>query len=256
MNVTFRDGLPHAPDVLRIGTAGWAIPRPLAELLSGEGTHLQRYSRQFNCCEINSSFHRAHAAAQYAKWAAATPPRFRFAVKLPRLITHELGLHTPRLPFERFLTETDGLGARRGPLLVQLPPSHAFDERLTRRFFDHVRRHYAGPLVCEPRHPTWFCEKASRVLESHRVARVAADPACAPGAEAPGGWLGLQYFRLHGSPRVYWSRYPPDFIATLGHVAAAATASAEVWCVFDNTAAGAAMENAIQLLATRQPTTP
>jgi uncharacterized protein YecE (DUF72 family) len=236
-----------ACDLLSVGTAGWAIPRPLAERLSGDGTHLQRYARQLNCCEINSSFHRAHATTQYAKWAAATPPGFRFAVKLPRLMTHELGLRTPRLPLDRFLAETDGLGARRGPLLVQLPPSHAFDARLVRRFFDHVRHRYEGPLVCEPRHPTWFCERAGRLLEDYIVSRVAADPACAAGADAPGGWRGIQYFRLHGSPRVYWSRYTPSFIAQLAHVLAAAAASAKVWCVFDNTAAGAALENALQL---------
>jgi uncharacterized protein YecE (DUF72 family) len=243
--VTPRDSAPRARNLLWIGTAGWAIPRAVAEGLSGPGTHLERYGRHFNCCEINSSFHRAHAMAQYAKWAAATPEGFQFAVKLPRLLTHELGLRTPRLPFARFLAETAGLGVRRGPLLVQLPPSLAFNARLVSRFFDHVRHRYEGPLVCEPRHPTWFCERAGRALESYKVSRVAADPACAPGAEAPGGWPGIQYFRLHGSPRVYWSRYPSNFIAHLAHVLT--TASADVWCVFDNTAAGAAMENALQL---------
>ena len=247
--VTTRDSAPRASDLLRIGTAGWAIPRPLAERLSGEGTHLERYAGQFNCCEINSSFHRAHATAQYAKWAAATPPGFRFAVKIPRLMTHELGLRTPGLPFDRFLAETDGLGARRGPLLLQLPPSHAFNARLVSRFFDHVRHRYEGPLVCEPRHATWFCERASRVLEDYTVSRVAADPACAPGAEAPGAGPAPRYFRLHGSPRVDRSRYPSNFITQLAHVLTGAATCADVWCVFDNTAAGAAMENALELQA-------
>jgi hypothetical protein len=58
---------------------------------------------------------------------------------------------------------------------------------------------------------------------------------------------GLAYFRLHGSPRKYWSPYPEEFLATLaasiGHVCAAD----EVWCVFDNTASGAAAANALEL---------
>jgi len=81
------------PDVspdYRVGTAGWSIPRASAERAPGDGTHLQRYARVLACSEINSSFHRSHRAAVYAKWAASTPSGFRFSVKLPRAITHDL----------------------------------------------------------------------------------------------------------------------------------------------------------------------
>ena len=62
----------------------------------------------------------------------------------------------------------------------------------------------------------------------------------------PGGWPGISYFRLHGSPRTYWSRYDPTFIGKLADLLAR-SASGDVWCVFDNTAAGAAIENALEL---------
>jgi hypothetical protein len=77
---------------VRIGTAGWSLPRAAAFRFESAGTHLERYSRLFNCAEINSSFHRPHAAATYAKWGDSTPIDFRFAVKMPRTITHELAL--------------------------------------------------------------------------------------------------------------------------------------------------------------------
>ena len=160
-----------------IGTAGWSIPRASAHLCPTEGTHLQRYARVFPCAEINSSFHRPHAASTYAKWAASTPGAFRFAVKVPRLITHELKLLRARAPFEQFLAESSGLGDQRGPLLVQLPPSFAFEPRIAARFFDVVRTHYDGPVVCEPRHPTWFAARPYAVMQRYAVARVAADPA-------------------------------------------------------------------------------
>src|SRR4051812_20947787 len=105
-----------------VGTSGWSIPRAAAAEFAGEGTHLARYGRRLRGAEINSCFYRPHAAATYAKWAAATPDWFQFAVKLPKTITHELKLARARTPLERFLDETAGLGGKRGPVLVQLPP--------------------------------------------------------------------------------------------------------------------------------------
>jgi uncharacterized protein YecE (DUF72 family) len=234
---------------LLIGTAGWSIPRASAHRFEPEGTHLQRYARVFGCAEINSSFHRSHSAVTYARWASATPPGFRFAVKLPRAITHDLKLRASRLPLERFLDETGGLGRRRGPLLVQLPPSHAFDARVVGRFFDLLRARHDGAIVCEPRHPSWLTPAADALLVRYQVARVAAHPAPAPGADRPAGWTGIAYFRLHGAPRIYWSRYDREFLATLADALDRIPPSVSRWCVFDNTASGAALENAWELQA-------
>jgi uncharacterized protein YecE (DUF72 family) len=231
------------------GTAGWSIPRASAHHFDGDGTHLTRYARRLNGAEINSSFYRSHAAATYEKWAAATPAHFRFAVKMPRAITHDQELRRARAPLEQFLAETAGLRSKRGPLLVQLPPSLAFERRVAIRFFEQLRDRYAGGVACEPRHPDWFSAAADALLRRFRVARVAADPPPAPGADRPGGWNGLVYFRLHGSPRKYWSRYPTDYIDALGRTLRTLPASAEAWCIFDNTASGAALENAWQLQA-------
>jgi uncharacterized protein YecE (DUF72 family) len=230
-----------------IGTAGWCIPRASSHRFADEGTHLQRYARVLAGAEINSSFHRPHAAATYAKWAASTPAHFRFAVKLPRVITHDLKLRRARAPLERFLEESSGLGDKRGPLLVQLPPSFAFDRRVVSRFLELLRRLHAGDIVCEPRHPTWFTAPADALLVANEIARVAADPPPADGAADPGGWRGLVYFRLHGSPRKYWSRYEDGFVANLAQSLDSVPASAGAWCIFDNTASGAAIENAVAL---------
>jgi uncharacterized protein YecE (DUF72 family) len=230
-----------------IGTAGWSIPRASAHHFESEGTHLQRYARLLGCAEINSSFHRPHAAATYEKWAASTPADFRFSVKLPRTITHDQKLSQARKPLEQFLAESAGLGRKRGPLLVQLPPSLAFNPRTVGRFFGLLRERYEGPVVCEPRHDTWCSEAAEALLVRHQVARVAADPPTAPGTERPGGWDGLIYFRLHGSPRKYWSRYAPECVEEFACALRAVPPSTAGWCVFDNTASGAAIENALEL---------
>jgi len=230
-----------------IGTAGWSIPRAAAPHCPASGTHLQRYARVFDCAEINSSFYRSHGTATYAKWAGSTDADFRFSVKVPRTITHEQRLRRARVPFARFLGETSGLGPHRGPLLVQLPPSLEFEARVAASFFRLVRSCYDGPVVCEPRHPTWFAADATGVLGRFEIARVVADPAPAPQATQPDGWMGVAYFRLHGSPRMYWSRYDADYVTRLAANVRRLAECSDVWCVFDNTASGAALENAWEL---------
>ncbi|KQP13160.1 DUF72 domain-containing protein [Pseudorhodoferax sp. Leaf267] len=240
---------------VRIGTAGWSIPRALAEDFPGEGSHLARHARVLNCAEINSSFYRSHRPEVYARWAAQTPAGFRFAVKLPRQITHDQRLRAARAPLTRFLAEVAGLGERLGVLLVQLPPSLAFEARPVRTFFGLLAGLFDGAVVCEPRHASWFTPAADRLLAQLRVGRVAADPARWPAAAVPGGWLGpagdgagaVLYHRWHGAPRMYYSAYGDDWLQARAAELRGWPAAAERWCVFDNTACGAAASDALRL---------
>ena len=240
--------------MIRAGTAGWSIPRAAASRFAGEGSHLQRYSRVLTCAEINTSFYREHDARTYARWAAATPAGFRFAVKLPQTITHDGALRAARQPLTRFLAQTEGLGGKRGPLLAQLPASLAFESRVARTFFRLMRSMYDGAMVCEPRHASWFSDRAQDVLVDYRISRVAADPARVPAAAVPGGWLAAEpcatfYYRWHGAPRKYWSRYAPEQIARWAALLQEHAARSDIWCIFDNTASGSAIENALELIA-------
>lgn len=226
----------------RIGTAGWSIPKQHAAAFPAGGSHLERYARRFNAVEINSSFYRPHRRATYERWAASVPEGFAFAVKAPRAITHDARLAGCTPALERFLDEAAGLGSKLGPLLFQLPPSFAFDARKARAFLKALRARHAGAVVWEPRHASWFTRRAEDLLAGYRVARVAADPAVAAAAAEPGGWDGLTYFRLHGAPRVYYSDYGAEAIARY-----ARRMTAHAWCIFDNTALGAATANALAL---------
>lgn len=231
-----------------IATAGWSIPRTSARRFPRKGTHLQRYAKVLPGVEINSSFYREHAPDTYASWARATPQAFRFAVKVPRAITHDARLRAARRPLTEFLDNIAGLRSRLGPLLVQLPPSLPLELRVAGTFFTLLRQRFKGQVVCEPRHVTWFGPKADALLRRYRVARAAADPAVVPAAAKPGGWKGIAYYRLHGSPRMYWSHYDAHRMKHWAQELLALPRSAKVWCVFDNTAAGGAMVNALQML--------
>ncbi len=235
--------------MIRIGTAGWSIPRSKAAAVPGEGTHLARYARVLRCVEINSSFYRPHRREVYRKWAAQTPRTFRFAVKLPRLITHDARLRGTHSLLGEFLQQAGGLGQRLGPLLVQLPPSLDYGRQVADRFFALMRERHAGDIVCEPRHPSWFTEAADRLLMRYRIARVAADPAIVPIAARPSGHGDIAYFRLHGSPRMYWSNYEPERLAAWTRILRESQARSDVWCIFDNTTGNAALDNALAVNA-------
>ena len=231
-----------------IGCAGWAIPQAAAARFPGAGSHLERYARVLPAVEVDSSFYRYHEPGTYARWAASVPAMFRFAVKLPREITHFHRLTHVAAPLRRFLTTVRPLGKKLGPLLVQLPPSLVFDARRAAAFFAGLRRRHRGPVACEPRHASWFDGAADASLSRFHVARVGADPACVPAAAEPGGWARLVYYRLHGSPRMYYSAYGDEYLRELaGDIRRRARGTA-VWCIFDNTAVGAATQNALQLL--------
>ncbi len=244
---------------LRIGTAGWSIPLRNAAGFPAEGTSLERYAAGFTCAEINSSFHRSHRPVTYERWATAVPADFRFAAKLAKTITHKQRLVDAEGLIESFIEEIQGLGAKLGVILVQLPPSLAFDPAVAAAFFDRLISRSQVQLVCEPRHPSWFEAEADALLGERRIARVAADPAKVSAAAEPGGWRGLTYYRLHGSPVPYRSSYEPERLEAYARsMAADLREGRDVWCIFDNTASSAAIGNALDLqaLLTSRPPSP
>ncbi len=149
---------------------------------------------------------------------------------------------------DRFVDETAALGAKLGPVLVQLPPSLAFDPVVAAAFWRDLRHRFKGEVVCEPRHPSWFGRDADRLLQAWHVARVVADPLPVPQAADPAGWPGLRYLRLHGSPRMYYDAYDDVYLDQLAQRLVDYARHAPVWCIFDNTATGAATRNAVRLL--------
>jgi uncharacterized protein YecE (DUF72 family) len=226
----------------RIGTAGWSLPSFATALFGHEGSQLQRYSARFSCAEINTSFYRPHRPETYTRWAASVPKGFRFAVKAPRAITPEARLRDAHPPLNAFFDQVHALGPALGPILIQLPPSLEFDFALTDAFFFSFRQLFAGQAVLEPRHRTWFGPTADELLRAYCIGRVAADPARCPAAAIPGGCPGLRYWRLHGSPRMYFTPYGEDRLRPF-----ADRLSPSDWCIFDNTGSGAATTDALLL---------
>jgi uncharacterized protein YecE (DUF72 family) len=206
-----------------------------------------RALRRASCrCRNQLVLYKPHRRETYERWAHSVPKHFRFSVKIPKAVTHECRLADCQDLVEVFLQQAEGLGHRLGALLVQLPPSLHFEAEIAGNFFDMLRKRPDVNLVHEPRHASWFEQDAGTLLADFGVARVAADPASVPAAAVPGGWPGLAYFRLHGAPRIYFSDYEAESLAEISRRLDTASATgAEVWCIFDNTAASYALGNAL-----------
>lgn len=230
---------------LRVGVAGWSLPAGSRAQFAAGAHQLQRYASRLDAVEINSSFYRSHARSTYAAWASLVPREFRFAVKVPRSITQYSRLRDVDALLDAFMEEAGGLGRRLGRLLVQLPPSLAFDAEVADRFFSGLRGR-AGErigIACEPRHASWATPQAAALWLKHRVARVAADPPRFPGNQLPAG-PAPPYVRWHGSPRMYYDGYSD---AQLEVLARQVGGKRGAWVIFDNTAHGHATANALAL---------
>ncbi|TKR30460.1 DUF72 domain-containing protein [Luteimonas gilva] len=232
---------------VRTGTAGWSIPSVHRDSFAEGDSMLARYATRLDMAEINSSFYRPHQRKTYERWAASVPAAFRFAVKLPRAVTHEQRLRAASLPTDRFVEECTGLGEKLAVVLVQLPPSLAFDGRVAAPFFAMLARSLpAGVhIACEPRHPTWAQPRAEELFERLGINRVGADPPVIAPDGAPSDYGSCRYWRLHGAPRVYYSNYGEEELSALAMRVRALAHGKPAFVVFDNTASGCATANAL-----------
>lgn len=67
-------------------------------------------------------------------------------------------------------------------------------------------------------------------------------------ADAPGGAPRFAYFRWHGAPHLYYSKYSQPQLAAFAATVRNSKAT-EIWCIFDNTARHAAWDDALRFMA-------
>jgi uncharacterized protein YecE (DUF72 family) len=233
---------------VRIGLAGWSeavsrhgasFPAPFPAARSA----LAKYATAFDFVEINASFYSQFRADTYAKWADDVPDGFRFAVKMHRLLTHYTRLRNAAL-LDPFFDSVAGLGDKLAVVLVQLPPSLAFDSAVATAFFNALRTRYAGAVVCEPRHDSWTAPEALALLAAHHIGLVQIE---IPAPERERGHNGVPlYIRLHGAPRRYYSAYSDAQLDQLAEFLRL-NPQRRRFVVFDNTASNAGVRNALHL---------
>jgi uncharacterized protein YecE (DUF72 family) len=233
--------------MLRVGTVGWVIDRAVARHFPRDGNDLKRYARRLNCVEIESTFYRHPRPITWNRWAATVRKGFRFAVRIPRSFTYQAQLLGDPASLRDFIDGASLLGEKLGPLVFQLGPRLPFDPHDAGAFLAQLRETYTGLVAFEPLHPTWYSPEASELMRSFQIARVIVDPAKVPEAANPGGWEGLAYYHLRGTPRTHYSVYTEEFLESLATSIADRHPEGESWVIFDHVAPAASARNAISL---------
>ncbi len=85
-------------------------------------SYLAHYVTQFDTVEVNTSFYALPRPATVVDWVESAPEGFTFALKAPRLITHEKKLVNAESATLAFLDVLRSLGNAAAPALLQLPP--------------------------------------------------------------------------------------------------------------------------------------
>jgi len=154
---------------LRAGTSGYSYkewkgsfyPEDLAA-----ADMLAYYAGRFGAVEINNTFYRLPKSEVLAKWASQVPEDFRFVLKASQHITHRRRLNeASREPLEYLLKTSAALGAKRGPLLFQLPPNMQRNLDRLRDFLSMLPAEIDAAF--EFRHPSWYEDEVFDLLRAN-----------------------------------------------------------------------------------------
>jgi uncharacterized protein YecE (DUF72 family) len=232
---------------VRIGCSGW-IYRHWRGLFYPESLPqrlwFDHYAETFATVEINASFYRRPTPENFDAWRDRAPPGFRYAVKVPRFITHMKKLMDCAEPVAEFLARARRLGETLGPVLYQLPPRWA----LNRERLDDFLALLPPDLthVFEFREKSWMTEEVLALLDARGVSFCAHDM---PGSATPRWAAGpIAYVRFHGGEGKYWGRYSDEgLLAWTDWLVGEARGGRDVWCYFNNDIGGHAVHDALTL---------
>jgi uncharacterized protein YecE (DUF72 family) len=122
--------------VHHVGSSGWSYPEWRGSFYPADaqpGDFLRLYAERLNAVELNATYYRLPSEAQFEAWAAQVPDGFRFAVKTSRPIVDgrldRIGTFAERVAV---------LGAKLGPVLVQIPEERPRDEGFLRLLLDSL----------------------------------------------------------------------------------------------------------------------
>jgi uncharacterized protein YecE (DUF72 family) len=236
-----------------IGTSGWVYnhwnrifyPEDLRPK-----DRLRYFSDHFKTTEINYSFYHLPKSTTYENWYNQTLNNFVFAVKASRFITHVRRLKDVKTAWDKFLENALHLKEKLGPILLQLPPSFRATHENVKRSEEFLRQITRQGLrfAFEFRHETWCDDEIYRMLKKYNVAWVIADSPSYPKAEVV--TADFVYIRMHGSEKLFSSKYKAEELENLAHkIKAWNFKGFDIYTYFNNDDHGYAIENARELMS-------
>jgi uncharacterized protein YecE (DUF72 family) len=236
-----------------LGTSGWSYKEWVGPFYStDEESKIHSYAEVFRAAEIDSTFYAYPAKGLAVGWQMNTPPGFLFTAKLPRTITHEERLDVQQgaaKDLMRFVIMMEPLATsgKLGCLLIQLPPSFAYDPAALENFFSVLPKNIS--FAVEFRNLSWLRGETWRLLERHNVAYANVDePLLPPEVHVTADFT---YFRWHGRGEHIWFdyRYGKDELEPwVPKIKEAAGSVKATYGFFNNHYHGYAVENCLQVL--------
>ncbi len=198
------------------------------------------YAQHFSTLEINNTFYRFPEQKLFDNWYDKTLPDFTFSVKVPQVITHlQKFKETETLLQDFYAIAAAGLKEKLGPILFQLPPSLTYNEGLLQAMISQMDIRYKN--VIEFRHISWWRKEVFAALQKAEIVFCGVSY---PGLiNNPVTDLPISYYRFHGVPKLYHSAYEESFLQRIAQEIAGSITK-EAYLYFNNTASGAAIENA------------
>lgn len=236
------------PGRVRIGTSGWVYRHWRGSFYPATlpaARWLEHYASRFDTVELNSPFYRQPSREQFARWRAAVPADFAYAVKLNRFITHIKRLDVDAATIARSYDTAAGLGPKLAAILVQLPPRFHFDRERLDRFAAAVARRRRRHAL-EPRDASWLSDPALDALRQRRIALCIIDTPRWPTRLAV--TADFVYLRFHGPEGLYASAYDDGLLREwAARIRTWRDAELDVLAYFNNDAHGYAPRDALRL---------
>jgi len=235
-----------------IGTSGWQYDSWKKRFYPPklkENKKLEFYSREFNTVEINYSFYKLPAIAEFERWKKEVPKDFLFAVKASRYLTHNKKLKDAEDSWDRVLTTSYGLGSKLGPVLLQFPQRWKVNVDRLDTFLSMVKKHSRKKprLVFEFRNDTWFSKDVFKILSRHNAALCIADTDKFPTDDTI--TADFAYFRYHGRGKSAAPNYSDEYLAKQAKkMKRLLKDGIDVYAYFNNDNKGRAIENARTLI--------
>ena len=230
---------------LRSGTSGLVLPVPNKQAFPEafrHGPRLTYYASLFNSIEINSSFYKIPMRHTFTRWVSEVPEHFEFTIKLWRGITHLAGLRFNHQDVSRFLHAANGLGGKKGCLLIQFPPSlTAAATGQLELLLDTMCRldpDRSWKLAVEFRHRSWYTPEINSILARHHAGRVLHDMPSSAMTELPADHPAIPfiYLRFHGPEGNYKGVYTPFILeAWANRIIGWLSEQKDVYVYFNNT---------------------
>ncbi len=237
------------PGLLNIGTSNVVVPGNKLTFPTEfqQKSRLHYYSSIFPTVELNSTFYKVPMPSTFAKWSGEVGEGFLFSIKLPKEITHGKNLQYDLTNIYHFLNAAEGLGQKKGCLLVQFPGKislqyYAAVEKILQRI---AMMETGDPwrAAVEFRHPDWYVSETFELMDEYGASMILHDMPKAQNIRLNKD-AAFVYLRFHGPAGDYRGSYPENYLAEqAANLKAWRKDGKDVFAYFNNTI-GEAFENA------------